>query len=400
VIRIIGNTVSPYVRKILVILTMKGVPFEIDPIVPFFGDDDFSKLSPLRRIPVLIDGDVVVNDSSVVAQYLEETWPQPSVLPPTAAARAKARWLEEFADSRMGDVFVWRGFGAVVIAPAIFGKPRDLDAFKKLVDTEVVEVMTYLESVAPTEGFLAGPFGLADISIAVMFRSMRYARWTPDAARWPKAAAWLERAEGHPAMQLTAEWSDALVKTHPSQQRAKAIELGLNVTAKSHFTSKPRKGPMTTLADFAILDGGLDEPKVIALLKHHLATNHSIAPPESCHAFDVSRLKAEDVSFWSAWDGDMLLGVGAVKRLNADHGEVKSMHTVEASRGRGVGGALLEKIIAHARGAGMKRLSLETGSQDYFRPAHALYLRYGFAECPPFGEYKLDPNSLFMTRVI
>lgn len=399
-ITIIGNTVSPYVRKILVILTMKGVPFEIDPIVPFYGDDAFSRLSPLRRIPVLIDGDAVLNDSSVIAQYIEETWPQPSILPPTAKARARARWFEEFADSRMGDVFVWKGFGSVVIAPAIFGKPRDLDAFKRLLATEVVEVMDYLESVMPAEGFLAGPFGLADISVAVIFRSMRYARWTPDAARWPKTAAWLDRAQAHPVMQLTAEWSDALVKTHPSGQRAKAIDLGLNVTAKSHFAPKPRKGPMTTLADFAIVDGGLDDPNVIALLKYHIETNHTYAPPESCHAFEVGRLRESDVSFWSAWDGETLLGVGALKRFDADHGEVKSMHTVEAARGRGVGGAILEKIIAQARGSGLKRLSLETGSQDYFKPAHALYLRHGFSECPPFGGYKLDPNSLFMTREI
>lgn len=246
-ITIIGNTVSPYVRKILVILTIKEIPFEIDPIVPFFGDDDFAKLSPLRRIPVLIDGDVVINDSSVIAQYLEEKHPHPSVLPATAAARAKARWFEEFADSRMGDVFVWKGFGSVVIAPAIFGAPRDLDAFRKLIDTEVVEVMDYLESVTSADGFLAGPFGLADISVAVIFRMMKYARWTPDEARWPKTCAWLARAEANPAMRLTAEWADALVKTHPAEQRAKAIELGLKATAKSHFTGAPRRGPMTQI---------------------------------------------------------------------------------------------------------------------------------------------------------
>ncbi|NWG91277.1 MAG: glutathione S-transferase family protein, partial [Parvularculaceae bacterium] len=130
-LQIIGNTVSPYVRKILVILTMKDVPFEIDPIVPFFGDDAFSKLSPLRRIPVLIDGDVVINDSSVIAQYLEEKHPHPAILPATAAARAKASWFEEYADSRLVDVFVCKGFGSVVIAPAIFGKPRDLEGFQR-----------------------------------------------------------------------------------------------------------------------------------------------------------------------------------------------------------------------------------------------------------------------------
>lgn len=247
-ITIIGTPVSPYVRKVLAILTLKGIPFEIDPITPFFGDDAFARLSPLRRIPVLIEGDMAVGDSSVVAQYLEETRPQPALLPATAQARARARWLEEFADTRMGDVFIWKGFGAVVVAPAVFGVARDLDAFKRNLETDVVEVMSYLESVAPANGFLAGPFGLADISVAVMFRNMMYARWTPDAARWPKTAAWLARAEAQAALAIPNEWSDALAKTPPPEHREKARELGLQVTAKSHFADKPRRGPMTPFA--------------------------------------------------------------------------------------------------------------------------------------------------------
>jgi glutathione S-transferase len=246
-LRIIGNTVSPYVRKVLTILTIKGVPFEIDPIVPFHGDEEFSRLSPIRRIPVMIHGETVLNDSSVIAQYIEEIWPQPSILPATAKARARARWLEEYADTRMGDVFVWKGFGSVVVAPAIFGKQRDLDEFKRHLETEVVDVMDYLETIAPMEGFLAGPFGLADISVAVMFRAMAYARWSPDAARWPKTVAWLARTEAHPAMRLTGEWSDALAKTRPADQRAKAVEIGLAVTKTSHFAPEPRKGPMTQI---------------------------------------------------------------------------------------------------------------------------------------------------------
>lgn len=244
---IIGNTVSPYVRKILVILGMKGLDFEIDPITPFYGDDAFARLSPLRRIPVLIDGAAVINDSSVIAQYLEEKHPSPSILPATPELRARARWLEEYADERLGDAFVWKGFGAVVVAPAVFGTPRDLDAFKRHLDTDVAEICDYLESQTPAEGFLAGPFGLADISVAVMFRGMRYARWTPDPARWPKLAAWIARAEAEPAMAGPIEWSDALVKTHPRDQRAKAIEIGLKVTAKSHFAETPRRGPMTRI---------------------------------------------------------------------------------------------------------------------------------------------------------
>lgn len=146
--------------------------------------------------------------------------------------------------------------------------------------------------------------------------------------------------------------------------------------------------------------GGLDDGRVVALLKMHAEINRDVSPPESCHVFDLSRPKADDVSFWSAWDGETLLGVGALKRLDDAHGEVKSMHTAEHARGRGVGGAILETIIAAARAAGMTRLSLETGSMDYFAPARALYARHQFSECPPFGSYVLDPNSFFMTRRI
>src|SRR6476646_3328078 len=96
-VRIIGSYLSPYVRKVIVCLTVKGIAYEIDPIVPFFGDDRFARLSPLRRIPVLIDDEVTLSDSSVICQYLEDRWPEPALYPADIAARARARWLEEFA---------------------------------------------------------------------------------------------------------------------------------------------------------------------------------------------------------------------------------------------------------------------------------------------------------------
>ena len=149
-----------------------------------------------------------------------------------------------------------------------------------------------------------------------------------------------------------------------------------------------------------IIEGGLDDPRVIALLEKHEAINLAQSPPESCHTFNLSRLKGDDIFFWSVWEGDALLGVGALKRIDAGHGEVKSMHTAEGARGRGVGGAMLETIIAAAKDKGMTRLSLETGSMAYFAPAHALYRKHGFIECPPFDGYVEDPLSLFMTREV
>ena len=146
-----------------------------------------------------------------------------------------------------------------------------------------------------------------------------------------------------------------------------------------------------------IVDGGLDDPRVAALLRLHVTRARAETAPGSAHALDLSGLRAPDVTFWSVWDGDELVGVGALKRLSAEHGEIKSMHTVEAARGRGVGSALVRHIMAEARTRGMRRLSLETGSWPYFLAARALYARHGFMECGPFGEYREDPNSVFMT---
>jgi putative acetyltransferase len=146
-----------------------------------------------------------------------------------------------------------------------------------------------------------------------------------------------------------------------------------------------------------IVEGGLDDPRVVALLHTHLTRARAETAAGSAHALDLSGLRAPEVTFWSAWEGDEIVGVGALKRLSDDHGEVKSMHTAEAARGRGVGSALLREIMATARARRMTRLSLETGSWPYFLPARALYARHGFVECGPFGEYREDPNSVFMT---
>lgn len=146
-----------------------------------------------------------------------------------------------------------------------------------------------------------------------------------------------------------------------------------------------------------ITAGDLDDPRVVDLLRTHLASARAATAPGSAHALDLAGLQSPDISFWTMWDGDALLAIGALKRLTADHGEVKSMHTAQSARRGGVGSAMLGHIIAAARASGLTRLSLETGSWDYFRPAQALYRSHGFVECPPFGDYKLDPNSVFMS---
>lgn len=137
--------------------------------------------------------------------------------------------------------------------------------------------------------------------------------------------------------------------------------------------------------------------EVIKLLQEHLADMYATSPPESVHALDVDALKASNIRFFSAWQDNALAGCVAIKTLNNDMAELKSMRTTKAYRGKGVGQALLQFIIEHAKTQGFSSLSLETGTQDYFAPARSLYRKFGFTACGPFGQYKLDPNSHFMT---
>ncbi len=143
----------------------------------------------------------------------------------------------------------------------------------------------------------------------------------------------------------------------------------------------------------------IDDPArtdVYALLDEHLRNMHELSPPESVHALDVSKLKSPEITFWSVRDGDQLLGCGALKELSPVHGEIKSMRTPAAIRLRGAGRAVLNHIIFEAKIRGYKRLSLETGPAQTFAAAHKLYSSAGFQQCGPFGDYKLDPHSVFM----
>jgi putative acetyltransferase len=150
-----------------------------------------------------------------------------------------------------------------------------------------------------------------------------------------------------------------------------------------------------------IREGGLDEPQVIDLLHLHFAGMLANSPAGSTHFLDLSGLKTPDVTFWTAWDGDDLLGCGALKQIDAAHGEIKSMRTKPEHLGKGVGAHILQQILATARARGYRRLSLETGSAPSFDAAHALYRKFGFSDCAAFGEYPADdPFSRFMSRVL
>ena len=247
-LKIIGNFVSPFVRKVLAICEIKGLIYEIDPIVPFQGNDRFSELSPLRRIPVLVDGPAVINDSSVICEYLEEKWPAVHVLPRDPVARAEARFLDEFADSRLADVVIWKIFAPAVVAPAIFGSERNLAAIEKAVTEELPGAMDFIERRAPTTGFLFGPTpGLADVSIASHFANLRWARQRLDQARWPRGSAWIERvSQSAPLGQLNTI-AEKLLRVPPEERRPVLEALGVKVSSGSVGTSAPRRGPMTVI---------------------------------------------------------------------------------------------------------------------------------------------------------
>lgn len=243
-IRIVGSYLSPYVRKVLACLDLKGLAYEIDPIAPFFGDDRFTHISPLRRVPVLIDDRVTLADSSVIVQYLEDRYPQPALLPSDVADRARARWLEEYADTRMGDVLIWGIFRKAVLEPGVFGMKRDLTAIERLVRDELPTVLDYLEPRLPHEGFLFGEPGIADISVAVSFRNLAFARQRVDAERWPITASFVDRALALPCFTKLQRFEELMMRTPVVQQRAALLSAGAPLTAETIGSDTPRPGSM------------------------------------------------------------------------------------------------------------------------------------------------------------
>jgi putative acetyltransferase len=152
------------------------------------------------------------------------------------------------------------------------------------------------------------------------------------------------------------------------------------------------------MIDLQIREDDLTGAEIARFLRDHLDDMHEITPAESVHALDLDGLRAPAITFWSAWSGGELLGCGALKELDPRNGEVKSMRTARAHRGRGVGSRVLDQIVTVARQRAYENLYLETGAMPEFAPARALYLRYGFEFTGPFADYREDPNSVYMVK--
>src|SRR4051794_30631271 len=243
-LKIIGSFVSPYVRKVLAALNLKGVPYEVDPITPFYGNDEFRRLSPLCRIPVLIDGDFSVSDSTVICAYLDDAYPGHPLYPVDPKHRARALWFEEFADTRLGDLLIWGLFYQRVVHPLVWGEPGDQRRIDKSLNEDLPEALDYLEEELPSDGFLFGDLGAADIAIASFFRNGAYAGFTIDAGRWPRAAAFVERPLGHPAVDALLRFEDVQRSAEIKGRRQALLDAGAPLTAETMAVREPRRGMM------------------------------------------------------------------------------------------------------------------------------------------------------------
>ncbi|HKZ11054.1 MAG TPA: glutathione S-transferase family protein [Rhodanobacteraceae bacterium] len=230
---VIGSYISPYVRKVLVFLEMKGIDYRIDPIAPFVGNEAFAKLSPLKRVPVLVDGELVLNDSSVICQYLEDKFPEPALYPRDIADRARARWLEEFADTRLADGLIWRLFYEISIKKRTTGDDPDDAIVRRAREVEIPAALDYLEGRMPVDGFIFGSPSIADIGIACYFRTAVFVRYAVDAARWPRTAALLARTWALPAFGKLARFEECSLRIPLVRQRDALREAGARLTATS-----------------------------------------------------------------------------------------------------------------------------------------------------------------------
>ncbi|HYC97731.1 glutathione S-transferase family protein [Brevundimonas sp.] len=244
-VTIVGNPVSPYVRKVLAACALKGVEVQLDPIVGLMGNEDFGRISPLRRIPVWVEGDVTLCDSSVIVQYIEETRPGPSLWPADPVERAKARWLEEFADTRLFDVLGWRLFFEIALKPRFFGEEIDQAKVEHARDVELPGILDYLEGVVPESGFLFGALSMADLSVAPAFVNAGAVQVNVDPARWPKLAAWLERVETETPLGPLNKLARALMRTPAHAHRDRLPEFGFVPASRSWGGGEVRRGPMT-----------------------------------------------------------------------------------------------------------------------------------------------------------
>ena len=241
---VIGSFVSPYVRKVLACMELKGLDYAVDPITPFFGNDEFTRMSPLRRIPVLIDGDTVLSDSTVICAYLDEAYEGYALLPEGPRDRARARWLEEYADTRLGDLFIWGLFYQKFVRQRVWQEEPDEERVAKVLDEGAPAALDYMEGELPETGYLFGPLGLADVALASFFVNARYVGFEVDAGRWPKVERFVGDVLAEPVMAKLLGFEAIQMNASIKGRRQALIEAGVRLTETSWGEREPRRGVM------------------------------------------------------------------------------------------------------------------------------------------------------------
>ena len=198
-IKVHGVSASPFVRKVLAVMAIKELPFEHIAQMPFNDDAEYRKISPLGKVPTLEDGDLVVNDSKVICQYLEDAYPQPPVYPTDHRQKSKARWYEELGGTRVAELAAGIFFQRF-LRPVILKQETDEALVESLINDRLPPMLDYLESQVPADGFIFGDLGVADIALASPFVNASYAGYNVDAGRWPGFAGFYGRVVEHPVV--------------------------------------------------------------------------------------------------------------------------------------------------------------------------------------------------------
>ena len=193
---------------------------------------------------MLIDGDVSISDSSVICAYLDDAYPERPLLPSSPGDRARARWLEEFADTRLGDLFIWSLFYQKRVRPAVWGEPGDTERVERTLTQDVPPTLDYLEAQLPKDGFLFGEIGLADVAIASFFVNARYADFTVDGDRWPRVSGFVGHVLAHPVFEKLLELEAIQLSANIKGRRQALLDAGAPLTRDTLGTREPRRGMM------------------------------------------------------------------------------------------------------------------------------------------------------------
>lgn len=240
---------SPFVRKVLVALNIKSIPYQIDPLIPFYGNSKFEEISPMRIVPILLKDDLILSDSSVICQYLEDKYPSPSIFPTHVEDRAKARWIEEFADTRMADVIIWKLYNETLVKKSVWKTQQNKEIIEKALNEEIPQILDYLETkiIRKEDEFLfsinnKNSISLADISIATLFRNASFAKFAIDQTKWPKCANYINKVLSHKSFSEIRKYEDLCLKTRIPLQKQELLKIGAPIFDSELWAEKPKKG--------------------------------------------------------------------------------------------------------------------------------------------------------------